>query len=328
MADYAPPAGAPPPKAPEVPAGWAARWNEQYKEWFYVNVYTKKSQWEKPTAPVFPVDENAPPEPPPGYEAGKNAPITTDIKKNPYENPTDEKTGTVPHGRASEDEDAKLAAKLQAEEDARARGGPAPPAGYADSYAQGYLGGQQSTPPPQQQFPSDLPPRDGSKSKAGGGILGKLFGKAKLQQQQQHQQGYAGGSSYGGYSSQPQQQQQYGGYPQGGPPMGGGAYGGYPPQGYGQPGYGGPGGYGGGYPQGGYAPQQQVAGKKPGMGGMGMGLAGGALGLGAGVLGGALIADAVHDHDQSEYNQGYEDAQDNDYGGGYDDGGGDFGGDF
>jgi hypothetical protein len=38
---------------------------------------------------------------------------------------------------------------------------------------------------------------------------------------------------------------------------------------------------------------------------MGMGLAGGALGLGAGVLGGVLIADAIQDHDQAEYSQGY-----------------------
>lgn len=277
-------------------------------------MYTKKSQWEKPTAPVFPVDENAPPEPPPGYEAGKNAPIATDTKKNPYENPTDEKTGTVPHGGASADEDAKLAAKLQAEEEARARGGPVPLAGYgaggaADSYAQGHPGSVQQQ---QEPFPSDLPPRDGSRSKVGGGILGKLFGKGK--NQQQGQAGYPGGNGngYGGYSPQPQHNyysspppQQYGGYPQQGPPVGGG-YGGYPPQGYGQPGYGAPGGYygGGGYPQGGY--QQQPAGRKPGMGGaMGMGLAGGALGLGAGMLGGALIADAVHDHDQNEYMQGY-----------------------
>jgi hypothetical protein len=89
--------------------------------------------------------------------------------------------------------------------------------------------------------------------------------------------------------------------------MGGGGYGGYPQQGYAQPGYGAPGGYGGGgYPPGGYQQQAAAGNKKPGMGGaMGMGLAGGALGMGAGMLGGALIADAVHDHDQAEYMQGY-----------------------
>lgn len=331
MADYAPPTGPPPPKAPEVPAGWVARWNDQYKEWFYVNVYTKKSQWDKPTVPVFPVDENAPTDPPPGYEHG-TGPAPTDTKKNPYE---DRSHLSHPAGSSSaQDDDAKLAAKLQAEEDAKARGGPTPPAGYAaggaaDSYAQGHTGGQA-----QDSFPSDLPPRDGSRGSKDRGFLGKLFGKGKNPQ--------GGQASYGG-GGYPQQQQnyyqspppqQYGGYPQQGPPMGGG-YGG----GYGQPGYGGgypqQGGYGGyppqgGYQQGGYQQQQQQQGKRPGGSGMGMGLAGGALGLGAGVLGGVLIADAIQDHDQHEYQEGYQDAQNNDYGGGGDYGGGDFdgGGDF
>ncbi|KFY87913.1 hypothetical protein V500_06690, partial [Pseudogymnoascus sp. VKM F-4518 (FW-2643)] len=53
MADFEAPPGPPPPKVPE---GWKAQWNDQYKEWFYVNIYTKKSQWDKPTAPVYPPD--------------------------------------------------------------------------------------------------------------------------------------------------------------------------------------------------------------------------------------------------------------------------------
>lgn len=262
-------------------------------------MYTKKSQWDKPTAPVFPVDENAPTDPPPGYEHGKG-PAPTDTKKNPYE---DRSHMSHPAGSSStQDEDARLAAKLQAEEDAKARGGPTPPAGYAaagggaaDSYAQGHTGGQGQA---QDSFPSDLPPRDGSRGSKDRGFLGKLFGKGKNPQ--------GGQGNYGGGYPQQQQnyyqgppQQQYGGYPQQGPPMGAygqpGYGGGYPPQG----GYGG--GYGGGYQQGGY--QQQ--GKRPGGSGMGMGLAGGALGLGAGVIGGALIADAIQDHDQHEYQEGY-----------------------
>merc|ERR1711939_955237 len=51
MSDFVPPSGPPPPKVPE---GWKAQWNEQYSEWFYVNIYTKKSQWDKPTEPVYP----------------------------------------------------------------------------------------------------------------------------------------------------------------------------------------------------------------------------------------------------------------------------------
>lgn len=318
MADYTPPPGPPPPKAPEVPAGWVARWNKQYKEWFYVNVYTKKSQWDKPTDPVFPVGENAPHDPPPGYEPGSNAPLTADDKKQPYATPA-----ATAHGAASSysvaavDEDAKLAARLQAEEDAKARatpGGPQPPAGYGGpgfySSPTGAGGGSSSgnSPYPVEQYPQELPPRYRDKAKAGG-FLGKLFKKGKTgggfspQPQPQPQQGY--------YQSPPPQQPHYGGgYPGYGPlpTMAGGSYGGYG----GQP-----------YMQQQQQPPSQQAGRKPGMGGMGMGLAGGALGLGAGVLGGALIADAIHDHDQEAYMEGYEDAQDNDFGGGDD-----FGGDF
>jgi hypothetical protein len=62
------------------------------------------------------------------------------------------------------------------------------------------------------------------------------------------------------------------------------------------------------------------------MGGMGM-LGGAGLGLGAGMLGGMLLGEAISDHDQHEYMEGYQDAQDQDFGGGDFDGG-DFGGDF
>lgn len=37
---------------PEVPAGWLARWNEQYQTWFYYNTATKESTWERPTGPA------------------------------------------------------------------------------------------------------------------------------------------------------------------------------------------------------------------------------------------------------------------------------------
>ena len=44
--DVAPPPGPPP---PEVPEGWIARWDDNYKQFFYVNLATKKPQWEMPT---------------------------------------------------------------------------------------------------------------------------------------------------------------------------------------------------------------------------------------------------------------------------------------
>lgn len=33
MSEFAPPPGPPPPKAPEVPEGWLAQWDDRYKEW-------------------------------------------------------------------------------------------------------------------------------------------------------------------------------------------------------------------------------------------------------------------------------------------------------
>merc|ERR1712000_335012 len=110
MSDFVPPSGPPPPKVPE---GWKAQWNEQYSEWFYVNIYTKKSQWDKPTEPVYPPpSDGAPPGAPPGYSGG-GQPQPTDTKHNPYESSMNPNT----------ESDAALAARLQAEEDQRARSG-------------------------------------------------------------------------------------------------------------------------------------------------------------------------------------------------------------
>jgi hypothetical protein len=150
-----------------------------------------------------------------------------------------------------------------------------------------------NTPMPQSSSPGmqDLPPREQKR-----GLLGKFFGKSnssnQYQQQPQYgQQQYRPQQPAYGYGAPPPQQ--YGGYPQQGyPPQG------YPPQGYAPQGYGpGPGYGGGGY--GGY--QQQPPKKSGGIGAMG----GAALGLGGGLVGGMLLEDAIQDHDQSEYQQGY-----------------------
>lgn len=306
MSEYEAPSGPPPPKVPE---GWKAQWNDQYHEWFYVNIYTKKSQWDKPTEPIYPPprDDDAPPGPPPGYSGG-NGPAPTD-SKNPFAR------GDGP-GTPSGETDEQLAARLQAEEDSRASSSTR---GNAQStYA--------NTPMPPSTYPQDLPAREQKKS---GGFLGKLLGKATggssssqgypaqqgYPQQSYPQQGYPQqgypqqgyGGQYGGY---PQQQPMYGGYPQQQP-----MYGGYPQQGYG-------GGYGGGYQQ-----QQQ----KPQRSGLGVGGAA-ALGVGGGLIGGMLLADALEDHEQDAYQQGFQNGEDYNGGGGdFNGGGGDFdggGGDF
>jgi len=188
MSDFMPPSGPPPSKAPVVPEGWKAQWNDQYKEWFYVNIYTKKSQWDKPTEPIYPPPgDDAPPGPPPGYAGG--GVTASDTKQNPYD------------PQPNTESDAELARRLQAEEDERARG-----FGGSSSAMNDYA----NTPVPQSQSPygsQELPPREQKR-----GFLGKLLGKTggggSSSGGYRPQQGYGGG----GYGSPPPQQ--YGGYPQ------------------------------------------------------------------------------------------------------------------
>ncbi|KAF2264290.1 hypothetical protein CC78DRAFT_533352 [Lojkania enalia] len=294
MSEFAPPSGPPPPKVPE---GWKAVWNDQYSEWFFVNIYTKKSQWEKPDSPVYPPGE-APDLPPPSYAPPASStpiPPTGDQKTLSSNNPY------ASTGRASHDisEDERLARQLQEEEDARARAsGQGDRRGLADEfYSQqgaspqpGQYGYGQGSAGPYQ--PSQSPYQDQHTSDKGnskGGFLGKLLGKAS-----------------------------------GSRPHHGGAY--PPPSGYGQPGYGHYGQPGYGQPGPGYYPQQQMYGP-PGRRKPGMGVGGAAaLGAGGGLLGGALLGSAMAD-DGDHYTENNYYGDDGDYGGdGGDFGGGDFGG--
>jgi hypothetical protein len=271
-----------------------------------VNIYTKKSQWDKPTSPVYPPNEDgAPSDPPPGYDAGHGGSTATgDVKKNPYT--TDERPPFASAGSTHSDPDAAYAAKLQAEEEARARGSPAYsqpggpfPSGQSPYPAQHAPYGQQGGGSGSgEQYPQELPPRDRGKGSSSGGLFGKLLNKAQAKvggsgsHGGQYQQQHYGGHQQGYYPQQQGYQQQ--GYP--------GGYGGpqYQQQGYGR-GYGG-GGYGGGYGGGG-----GMYGQPQRRGGGGMGMAGGAaLGLGAGVLGGALIGSAISGGDEQDaYQDGF-----------------------
>jgi len=197
MADFAPPPGPPPPKVPE---GWKAVWNPQYNEWFYVNVYTKQSQWDKPTEPVYPPGEAPPAGAPPGYAPPASGAV------GGYPSATNEKGGfgsNNPYANTSEDE--ALARRLQEEEQARANGHSSDTRGQSNDYYNqpgqsqppqygGY--GQQSTSSyPQEQHHDTNTQDKGSKGK---GLLGKILGKAT---------GSSHSSSSHGY---PQQQHGYG----------------------------------------------------------------------------------------------------------------------
>ena len=86
-----------------------------------MNLTTKQSQWEKPTAPAVPESSYPPPAPddaPPGYTPG-NGPAPSDTKKNPYFDSA-EPSGASSSKRQQEEEDARLARELQQQEHGRA----------------------------------------------------------------------------------------------------------------------------------------------------------------------------------------------------------------
>ena len=274
--------------------GWKAVWNNQYNEWFYVNTHTKASQWEKPTEPVYAAPAGGPPPgAPPGYDHSSAQPVGPEKgahlgSNNPYNGGASSSTA----------DDEAYARRLQQEEEERARthGAGAGSRGANDSYY-----GQQPNTYPLQSNPSPYGQQSGTpigqEADRGkkGGFLSKITSKLGSSGSRPPQQGY------GGYNQQGYPQQ---GYPQQYPQQG---YGGYPPQGYGP-------GYGGGYGQ---QPQRRHGG--------GMGAGGGALlGAGAGLVGGAVLMNALDDHEEDAYQEGYNDGQDNDDYGGGDDGGGDF----
>lgn len=163
---------------------------------FYVNTYTKKSQWDKPTAPAVDPNSEAPMGPPPGYTPG-STPAPSDSKTNPFVN-----QATRPGGSSQgESEDERLARQLQEEENARANAGSR---GAANSYMSGSPGPS--------QYPDQLPPRPGDANDRGNGdksrgLLGKIFGGNKNKQQQYPGQG--GYPQQGGYGSPGPQQGYY-----------------------------------------------------------------------------------------------------------------------
>lgn len=299
---FAPPSQPPP---PHLPPGWKAIWNDQYHQYFFVNIYTKQSTWEQPTEAAHDPSGSSS-EAPPGYSSGGAPAHAGQDVKSSYPPSSGAGLGTNnPYSSNTAESDEAYARRLQEEENARnhpgAHAATTGDRGHGDSYyQQGGAGAGGSQYPQGQQYGGQSSQQTGKS----GGFLSKLKDKIG-----------SGGSSgrpmgapmmgYGAGGYPPQHQQGYGGYPQQG-------YGGYPQQGYGggMGGFGRPmgGGYGGGYGGGGY-------GHPPRKGGMGVGGAA-ALGVGGGLLGGMMLADAMDDDNDGG----------GDYGGG-DDGGGDDGGD-
>ncbi|KAE8147941.1 hypothetical protein BDV25DRAFT_131646 [Aspergillus avenaceus] len=283
---FAPPPGPPPPALPE---GWKAQFDHRYKQWFYVNLRTGKSQWERPEAEAHEESHRPPVEPPPSYEESKLASSMqhgVNEKKslgsnNPYN----------PIADSTVDSDARLAAQLQAEENAQAKGSSSIPAQQTQFGAAADYYAEPSRPQSNNYRSSPIFSQQstGYEHKRSKGFLGRLMGKASS----------GGSGNYGRPSSQPPLSYEH-------PP---GAYGGYPPQaaGYGNPAY---------PAQPGFYPQPAQPTRRHGGG---MGTAGAAaLGVGGGLVGGALLAEALNDHHE------YDDYGPDSYGGDDFDGG-DFG---
>lgn len=222
---------------------------EQYQAWFYVNTYTKKSQWDVPTEPVYAHDGGAPDGPPPYAGAGQTGP--------------EKSAGGYGGGNADE----AYARKLQAEENARSG------TGAADrGAASGYYGGS--------------PAGGGAYPQQGGYPQQSTYPQQSAYGQQS---AYPQQSAYGQQSAYPQQTAGYAGqssYAQQAPvaaqPSKGGFLGKLMGKTSGGAGYG-----GGGYGQQQYA--QQPARRTGGMGGLGAGALGLGGGLLGGMLIGDMI---------------------------------------
>jgi hypothetical protein len=42
------------PPPPKIPSGWKAIWHDQYNEYYFVDIYTKRPRWQLPTKPTLP----------------------------------------------------------------------------------------------------------------------------------------------------------------------------------------------------------------------------------------------------------------------------------
>ncbi|KAF2878419.1 hypothetical protein BDV95DRAFT_557429 [Massariosphaeria phaeospora] len=208
MAEYAPPTGPPPPHLPE---GWKAVYNQQYSEYFYVNIYTKQSQWEKPTHPVYPpgeASEGLPPSyPPPMSGAASTSPSGKGSfgSNNPY--------ATTGPGTAQMSEDERLARQLQEQEQANARAHYGEQQGTGNTYYNQPQGAM--NPYPQNQSQNPYPPSNTHEQGKSKGLLGKLLSKAAGSGSKPH--GGYGHTAPGGYGQHGYpQQQMYGRRPGGG----------------------------------------------------------------------------------------------------------------
>ncbi|KAI5960723.1 WWM1 [Candida margitis] len=204
-----------PNKPPTVPSGWLAKFDDKYKTWFYVDLATKKSQWEAPKDTVFDKGDDVPP---PAYspnaskaETASPAPSTSNVPpkdaqgKGLFNRPQQQQPG---YGGGVPPQQGYGGYPPQQGYGYPPQGyGGYPPQGYGGYPPQGY--GQY---PPQQQQQQQQPQRSrfggGAGNMAlgvGGGLLGgMLLGNAingweDHERMEGYQDGYQDGYDNGDY---------------------------------------------------------------------------------------------------------------------------------
>jgi hypothetical protein len=284
MDDIDAPAGGPPPK---VPDGWQAKYNDKYSEWFYINTVTKKSQWDKPTEPVYPPQTDGAPEAPPPKKEKKE-----DKKEGKKDVDKEEKKDAKDNKKEKGSDVTKTKDLADSTRELNLNGGASDKANYQPPQMTAQQQYENTPMPPgyeNQMYGQPSPQPQPSKGGARG-LFDRFTGgspQPQPQPQQWQQQYQPSPQGQNGYIPPPdqhmyQQQPNYG----------------YPPPQQQQP-----------------TPppaQEKAAKKKGGMGFMGKA----ALGLGGGLVGGMVLTDVIKHHDKKEREEGYE----NGYGQGYDQG--------
>ncbi|GAT26038.1 hypothetical protein RIB2604_02006180 [Aspergillus luchuensis] len=73
-----------PPPPPSVPEGWKAEFDHRYQAWYYINIHTRQSHWERPDQPALPAGPVPPPAgAPPSRETATTTTTTTTTHDRP-----------------------------------------------------------------------------------------------------------------------------------------------------------------------------------------------------------------------------------------------------
>jgi hypothetical protein len=183
-------------RAPAVPNGWKAQFDDKYQTWFYVNLSSGKSQWEAPPSTKFP-DEDKNLEPPPyAPSAASSSPVSA--------------TATGDSRGANKDPQPALQQQQYYQQQQYPPqgayggyggygGGYPPHQGYAGYPPQGMYGGYPPQPQQQQQQRRGMGNMGGMALGAGAGMLGGMaLGSMMMGPGHVVENNYYGGDESGG----------------------------------------------------------------------------------------------------------------------------------